>query len=36
MDGRLLLLLSVDSTKEPRYQITDGPNSHRSLFSGWI
>jgi hypothetical protein len=27
LDGRLLLLLSVDSTKEPCYQITDGPSS---------
>jgi hypothetical protein len=27
LDGRLLLLLSVDSTKEPRYQIEDGPKT---------
>jgi hypothetical protein len=27
LDGRLLLLLSTDSTAEPRFQIADGPNS---------
>ena len=26
-DGRLLLLLSTDNTKEPRFQINDGPSS---------
>ena len=26
-DGRLLLLLSKDTTAEPRFQITDGPNT---------
>ena len=27
LDGRLLLMLSTDSTAEPRFQITDGPNT---------
>jgi hypothetical protein len=27
LDGRLLLLLSTDSTAEPRFQIADGPNT---------
>lgn len=27
LDGRLLLLLSTDSTAEPRFQINDGPNT---------
>ena len=27
LDGRLLLLLSTDSTAEPRFQISDGPNT---------
>lgn len=27
LDGRLLLLISNDSTREPRFQINDGPNS---------
>lgn len=27
LDGRILLMLSADSTKEPRYQINDGPDT---------
>ena len=27
LDGRLLLLVSTDSTREPRFQISDGPES---------
>jgi hypothetical protein len=27
LDGRLLLMLSADSTAEPRFQINDGPNT---------
>ena len=27
LDGRLLLLISTDSTREPRFQISDGPES---------
>jgi hypothetical protein len=27
LDGRLLLMLSVDSSAEPRFQINDGPNT---------
>ncbi|MEL7163269.1 MAG: hypothetical protein AAFN92_21100 [Bacteroidota bacterium] len=27
LDGRLLLLLSTDDSAEPRFQITDGPNT---------
>lgn len=27
LDGRLLLLLSTDSTAEPRFQLSDGPNT---------
>jgi hypothetical protein len=27
LNGRLLLILSIDSTSEPRFQVEDGPNS---------
>lgn len=27
LDGRLLLLISTDSTREPRFQVSDGPES---------
>jgi len=27
LDGRLLLMISSDSTAEPRFQISDGPNT---------
>ncbi|MDX2192516.1 MAG: hypothetical protein NW201_04115 [Gemmatimonadales bacterium] len=27
LDGRLLLLISTDSTREPRFQLADGPNT---------
>ncbi|MCK4557132.1 MAG: hypothetical protein KAU47_06415, partial [Candidatus Aminicenantes bacterium] len=27
MDGRMLLLISTDGSREPRFQISDGPNT---------
>lgn len=38
LDGRLLLMLSVDSTREPRFQITDGPRTQQIFgqnVEGW-
>ncbi len=29
LDGRMLLMLSTDGTREPRFQITDGPNAQQ-------
>ena len=31
LDGRLLLMLSKDDSKEPRFQITDGPTSQQAF-----
>lgn len=39
LDGRLLLLVSTDSTREPRFQISDGPESQVVFgqdVDGWV
>ncbi len=38
LDGRLILMLSVDSTSEPRFQISDGPDTQLAYgidVDGW-
>ncbi len=38
LDGRLLLLISTDSTREPRFQISDGPKTQQVFginVEGW-
>ncbi len=38
LDGRLLLLISTDSTREPRFQLSDGPNTQQVFgmnVDGW-
>ncbi|MBI2619259.1 MAG: hypothetical protein HYW57_04195, partial [Ignavibacteriales bacterium] len=38
LDGRLLLMISTDSTREPRFQISDGPGSQQIFgqnVEGW-
>ena len=39
LDGRLMLLLSTDSEKEPRFQINDGPGTQQMFgldVEGWV
>jgi len=31
LDGRMLLLVSADGSAEPRYQISDGPNTQMAF-----